>query len=88
MRVFSDPSEMIFSGPIVTSGPQPGIGSPVRSAGGQELGERVDVGTDADAQQLGAGGLPLGPGAQTPWSNSRSTSPATPFAAACCSVCR
>ena len=63
VRVFSDPSEMIFSGPIVTSGPQPGSGSPVRSPGGQEVVERVDVRPDADAQQLGAAGLALGPGA-------------------------
>ena len=52
VRVFSDPSEMIFSGPMVqraAAGHRPAG----RHPGGEEVVERVDVRPDADAQQLG-----------------------------------
>ena len=60
--MFSDPSEMIFSGPIVTRGPQPGQRVARAQSRGQEAREGVEVGPHADPQQLGTAGLAFGPG--------------------------
>ena len=87
VRVFSDPSEMIFSGPIVTSGPHPGSDAPVGTPA-RRKSSSVSTYAPTRTRSSSAPAASRSGQSRTPWSNSRSTRPVTPFAAACCMVCR
>ncbi len=87
VRVFSDPSEITLSGPMVTSGLQPGSCWPVRSPAARNASS-VSTYAPTRTRSSSAPAVARAGHSSTAWSNSRSTRPTTPLAAAALMLAR